>query len=54
MTATPPTFRTIIEPFRIHAVEPLVMTTPEQRAAAIGDAGYNVFNLRRATCSSTC
>jgi tryptophanase len=39
------TFRTIIEPFRIHAVEPLRMTTPEERAGAIETAGYNVFNL---------
>ncbi|MGA2527650.1 MAG: tryptophanase [Acidimicrobiales bacterium] len=38
-------FRTIIEPFRIHAVEPLRMTTPDERAAAIEAAGYNVFNL---------
>ena len=39
------TFHTIIEPFRIHAVEPLRMTTPEERSAAIKAAGYNVFNL---------
>jgi tryptophanase len=39
------TFRTIIEPFRIHAVEPLRMTSPEERAKAIKVAGYNVFNL---------
>jgi tryptophanase len=39
------TFRTIIEPFRIHAVEPLRMTTPGERATAIEAAGYNVFNL---------
>jgi tryptophanase len=39
-------FRTIIEPFRIHAVEPLVMTTPEQRTAALADAGFNLFGLR--------
>ena len=45
MTSTQRTFRTIIEPFRIHAVEPLRMTTPEERAAAIRVAGYNVFNL---------
>jgi len=38
-------FRTVIEPFRIHAVEPLAMTTPEQRAEAIRAAGYNLFNL---------
>jgi tryptophanase len=45
VTSTQRTFRTIIEPFRIHAVEPLRMTTPEERAAAIRVAGYNVFNL---------
>lgn len=38
-------FRTIIEPFRIHAVEPLRMTTPEQRHQALGEAGYNLFSL---------
>ena len=35
-----PEFETIIEPFRIHSIEPLVMTTPEQRRAAIEAAGY--------------
>ena len=48
------TFHTIIEPFRIHAVEPLRMTTPEERAEAIRAAGYNVFNLLLATSSSIC
>ncbi len=38
-------FRTIIEPFRIHSVEPLRMTTPEQRRRALRDAGYNLFGL---------
>lgn len=38
-------FRTIIEPFRIHAVEPISMTTREVRAAAIAEAGYNLFGL---------
>ena len=38
-------FRTIIEPFRIHAVEPLVITTPEQRRRAVTAAGYNLFSL---------
>jgi tryptophanase len=38
-------FRTIIEPFRIHAVEPLLMTTPEQRQQAVRKAGYNLFSL---------
>jgi tryptophanase len=38
-------FRTIIEPFRIHAVEPLRMTTEDERRRAIVDAGYNLFAL---------
>ena len=38
--------RTIIEPFRIHSVEPLRMTTEDERRAAIRAAGYNLFNLR--------
>jgi tryptophanase len=38
-------FRTIIEPFRIHSVEPLRITTVEERRAAIHTAGYNLFNL---------
>jgi len=45
VAVTPREFRTIIEPFRIHAVEPLRMTSFEERATAIADAGYNVFNL---------
>src|SRR5256714_10237687 len=39
-------FRTIIEPFRIHSVEPLRMTTEEERTAKIKEAGYNLFALR--------
>jgi tryptophanase len=39
-------FRTIIDPFRIHAVEPLHMTTRQQRTAALAEAGYNLFGLR--------
>ncbi|MEI6867934.1 MAG: tryptophanase [Actinomycetes bacterium] len=39
-------FKTIIEPFRIHSVAPIRMTTPEQRERFIADAGYNVFSLR--------
>lgn len=39
-------FRTIIEPFRIHSVEPLRFRTQEERRALIRDAGYNLFNLR--------
>lgn len=39
-------FRTIIEPFRIHSVEPLRMTTEAERRAAIEAAHYNLFSLR--------
>jgi tryptophanase len=38
-------WRTIIEPFRIHSVEPVRLTTVEQRDAALETAGYNLFNL---------
>jgi tryptophanase len=38
-------FRTIIEPFRIHAVEPMRMTTEEHRRRALRDAGFNLFGL---------
>jgi tryptophanase len=37
---------TIIEPFRIKTVEPIRHRTREQRAAAIGAANYNVFQLK--------
>ena len=37
-------FATIIEPFRIHSVEPLRMTTAPERNAAIESAGFNLFN----------
>jgi len=39
-------FRTIIEPFRIHSVEPMRMTTRAERADALAVAGYNLFGLR--------
>lgn len=38
-------FDTIFEPFRIHSIEPLRMTTPKHRAAAIGAAHFNLFRL---------
>src|SRR5206468_11874202 len=38
-------WRTIIEPFRIHSVEPIRLTTVEQRDVALEAAGYNLFNL---------
>ena len=37
--------RTIIEPFRIHAVEPIRITTREERAAALEAAGWNLFSI---------
>ncbi len=40
-----PAFRTIIEPFRVHSVEPMRMTTPEQRREAVIRAGYNLFRV---------
>ena len=39
-------FRTIIEPFRIHAVEPIRMTTREERCERLEAAGFNLFRLR--------
>jgi len=38
-------FRTIIEPFRIHSVEPLKLITEEERRLAVRDAGFNLFKL---------
>lgn len=39
------TFNTIIEPFRIHSVEEIALTTQEQRQAALERVKYNLFGL---------
>lgn len=44
------TERKLAEPYRIKTVEPLTMTTREQREAAIKEAGYNTFLLPSKLC----
>jgi tryptophanase len=39
------TFNTIIEPFRIHSVEEIALTTLSQREAALERVKYNLFGL---------
>ena len=38
-------FRTIIEPFRIHSVEPMRLTARAERTTALVAAGYNLFEI---------
>ncbi len=38
-------WQTIIEPFRIHSVEPIRITSRAERLGAIEEAGHNLFNL---------
>jgi tryptophanase len=38
-------WHTIIEPFRIHSVEPIRISTRDERLAHLADAGHNLFNL---------
>ncbi len=38
-------FRTIIEPFRIHSTQAIKSSTPAEREAALRRAGYNLFGL---------
>lgn len=41
-------FRTIIEPFRIKSVEPLRLSTREEREARLREVGFNLFGLHSA------
>ncbi len=38
-------WKTIVEPFRIHSVEPIRLSTREERLERLAEAGYNLFEL---------
>lgn len=38
-------FHTIIEPFRVHTIEPIDMPSRPEREQALAEAGYNLFSL---------
>lgn len=40
------TFKTIIEPFKIHSVSPIRMTSESERTVLIEKAGFNLFSLK--------
>lgn len=46
--------RTIIEPFRIKSVEPIRMTSTEERKGILVRAGYNLSPSALKTSSSIC
>jgi tryptophanase len=45
---TPDSFKTIIEPFKIKTVEPIRLTSRDERAGFLKEAGYNLFRLASA------
>ena len=40
-----PRWNTIVEPFRIHSVEPIAISTRSEREAELVRAGFNLFNV---------